>query len=135
MDDDTTLDFRWKGREMNNLGDLVSALGGLTDPEEAVAFKEAYARALRASGVSRIEVTKLASDNLGYLCGYLGRADMLRLLHWLDVDHPVFGRTPMTPEDAFKAGGEWIQTGVTPKDREELENFEQELRHQERKRA
>lgn len=86
-------DFVWQGKELKTIGDLMDAMGAWKTAEEAQEFM----RDFRAH-------TPHADENIGYLTGYFGRDDMMRLQEWSGAAHPIFGRSAPSPEEAFKKG-------------------------------
>lgn len=83
----------WKGRELAIIRDYMDALGGLENPEEAQEFMH-LAR----------EDSPYADENIGYLTGYFTPETTQRLQRWCGVTHPIFGRTALTPKEAFELG-------------------------------
>jgi hypothetical protein len=43
-------------------------------------------------------------SNIGYYTGYLDNATADRVMELFDTEHPVFGKTHPTPEEAFRMG-------------------------------
>jgi hypothetical protein len=84
----------WKGKRIQTIGDLMDALAGLKDKDEARAFMILY---------RRFE-PQHAAANVGYVCGYFDSVTSLRLQEWCETAHPIFGRRTPTPEEAFEAG-------------------------------
>lgn len=87
-----TKPFIWKGKKIETAGELCSALNSLTE-DEAPAFRKA------AEGFGPV-----ALSNIGYCIGYLDRETRRKLYKWLDVEHPIFGKTEPTPDEAFEMG-------------------------------
>ena len=83
----------WQGKLLKTYGDVTDALAGLSSAEEAVDFMRQY-RAVQPH----------ADTNVGYLTGYFGAADAQRLRQWCGVQHPIFGSTTPTVQEALTAG-------------------------------
>lgn len=83
----------WKGEMLHTYGDVMRAMAAVESQEEAAEFMDLY----RAENPS-------ADENIGYMTGYFSREEKHRLQELFDVEHPIFGRSDPTPEQAFKAG-------------------------------
>lgn len=83
----------WKGKNIESMGDLIDAVTGCINREEAQEFMAQY----------RAE-SPYARENIGYLAGYLSREQATRVFDWFEVSHPVFGTSFPTAEEAFAAG-------------------------------
>lgn len=84
----------WKGNKLKTIGDLmILGIDKCETKEEASEFMRLY----RAANPH-------ADVNIGYLSGYYGQSEMMRIQEWFGVAHPIFGRAIPTPEEAFNAG-------------------------------
>lgn len=94
---------------------LASAVQDVESEAEAVTFLKAYAAYIKGvRGCTAQEAVRIASDNIGYFAGYYGRDAQRRVLTYYRVEHPIFGRSEPTPEQAFQTGmvmGEAVRTG------------------------
>ncbi|MHB1778002.1 MAG: hypothetical protein ACYCU7_18770 [Acidimicrobiales bacterium] len=85
--------MKWRGKDLNTVGDLLDAVCKCGSREEAQEFMRLY----------RAETTH-ADANIGYISGYCDGGTMQRIQDWCSVAHPIFGRSIPTPEEAFEAG-------------------------------
>jgi hypothetical protein len=53
------------------------------------------------------EARKIVLQNIGYYCGYYPAELADKVYEMFDTEHPVFGKTHPTPEDAFRLEQEW----------------------------
>ena len=67
------------------------------------------------------EAKKIVLANIGYFCGYYPAELADKVYEMFDTEHPVFGRTHPTPEEAFRLGQEW---GQRAKEKAQKENAE-----------
>ncbi len=92
------MSLMWKGRQVENVTDLMPAIESCKTREEAAEFMEKYR-----------EGTKEADANVGYLSGFYASEDMKRIWDWFGVSHPIFGTTVPTVEEARKHGIRWTR--------------------------
>lgn len=86
--------MEWKGHKLETIGDLMDkGIDACETREEAEEFMKQY----RAENPH-------AYANVGYVSGYYGREDMVRIQDWFQTAHPIFGRSAPSPEEAFAAG-------------------------------
>lgn len=85
--------FVWRDKPRVTIGDLTDAMEECTTVEEAREFMSAYRT-----------FTPHADVNIGYLTGYYGHTEAARLRDWFQVEHPIFGKTTPTVEQALEAG-------------------------------
>jgi hypothetical protein len=52
------------------------------------------------------EARRITLMNIGYYTGYLDHETADKVMNLFETEHPVFGRTHPTPEEAFKLGRE-----------------------------
>lgn len=90
--------MNWRGKELVTVGDISTAMQSCATKEEAQEFMKLY----RAD-------SPYADSNIGYLTGYFGREEMIRMQDWFGVAHPVFGNAVPTPEEAFEAGQRMVE--------------------------
>jgi hypothetical protein len=84
--------------------------GKINTKEEAAALVAEEAAA--ASDFYKIPVETAAANilsNIGYFTGYLDHASADRIMEMFDCEHPVFGRTHPTTEEAYRIGLEYGQ--------------------------
>ncbi len=86
--------MKWKDEELKTAGDLMKkGIEKCDTPEEAQEFM----RLFKAEN-------PYAEENIGYISGYYDTEEKQRIQEWFCVEHPIFGRTNPTPEQAFEAG-------------------------------
>ncbi len=85
--------MEWKGKNLENLGEVLDASVQCSSPEEARAFLALW----------EIE-NPHAKDNLGYMIGYLPDASQDRMNEWFGVQHPVWGRRHPTTDEILVKG-------------------------------
>ena len=75
--------------------------------EEASKFIDNYTQYLTKTGNKSVEEAReVAEINVGYWTGYMSNEVGLRVLDLYDIDHPYFGRTRPSPQEALKIGYE-----------------------------
>lgn len=57
-------------------------------------------------GYDEAEARRVTLVNIGYYCGYLSNETADKVMDLFETEHPVFGRTHPTPEEAFRLGRE-----------------------------
>lgn len=57
------------------------------------------------------EARRITLVNIGYYTGYLDHETADRLMDLFETEHPVFGRTHPTPQEAFRLGRELGEKG------------------------
>jgi hypothetical protein len=84
----------WKGRELKTIGDLMyKGINKCESPEEAQEFMRQY----------KLD-NPHADENIGYLSGYYSSQEADRIRDWFKVQHPIFGLSSPSPEEAFAKG-------------------------------
>jgi hypothetical protein len=86
-------EMQWKGRTLSTYGDLINAVTGCRSPQEAQEFLLAYQA-----------INPHARDNIGYMIGDVDRDVGRRIIEWFGCEHPIFGTTFPTAQEAFEAG-------------------------------
>ena len=76
----------------------------ITDQVEADAYFEMCVEHTMRLGKSRQEAEKIERSNLGYYAGYYDHETMARVNRLFHTQHPIFGKTIPTAEEAFEAG-------------------------------
>jgi hypothetical protein len=69
----------------------------------AIIAEEVEARA-RATGQSEEEAKAILLANIGYCSGYCDHALADQIMKLYETEHPIFGRTHPTPEEALRLG-------------------------------
>ena len=96
----------WKGRELKNMGDLMSyGIERCDNREEAQEFMRLYE-----------QENVHARENIGYIAGYFSTEQADKIYDWFGVQHPIFGTSHPSAEDAFRAGcrlGEMTKNGMS----------------------
>jgi hypothetical protein len=62
---------------------------------------------------------KIVLQNIGYYCGYYPPAIADKVYEMFDTEHPIFGRTHPTPEEALRIG---MEMGRAAKEKAQKEN-------------
>jgi hypothetical protein len=86
--------MKWNGIELDTVGKVCTALQSLKTQDEADEFMAGM----------REEGPEHADANIGYIIGYLGAEDRLRLYELLKVKHPIFGDQEPSPEEVLAMG-------------------------------
>lgn len=96
--------FTWQGDPLTTIGDLSDAMcriDAIEDEEERQRTADVFMEQYRAH-------TEHADSNIGYLTGYYGHDQMVRMLRLFATQHPIFGGPALadtvTQEGAFAAG-------------------------------
>ena len=93
---------------MNNkitIGDKYGPAMEITDQVEAdLYFEICVKHTMRCSGKTRQEAEVIEQSNLGYYAGYYDSETMVRVNRLFCTQHPVFGNTIPTAEEAFNVG-------------------------------
>jgi outer membrane phospholipase A len=91
-------------RSVSELFNLVQD-GKLKTVKEArvIIAEEVEARA-RATGQSEEEARAILLHNIGYHTGYCDHALADQIMKLYETEHPIFGRTHPTPEEASRLG-------------------------------
>jgi hypothetical protein len=91
-------------RSVSELFNLVQD-GKLKTVKEARAIiaEEVEARA-RATGQTEEEARAILLHNIGYCTGYCDAALADQIMTLYETEHPIFGRTHPTPEEALRLG-------------------------------
>ena len=86
------------------IGDTYAPAMKITDPAEARAYFEACVEHCMSFGKVRAEAEAIERSNLGYYAGYYDAETAGRVLALYGADHPIFGTTRPTPQEAYDAG-------------------------------
>jgi hypothetical protein len=101
---------------------VMRTLGEIMRLARAEDFTKANAEAIVKEQVDEMaailhydpaEAKKMLLSNLGYYCGYYPAELADKVYEMFDTEHPVFGRTHPTPEEAFRKGMEMAQKHKT----------------------
>lgn len=92
-----------------NLGAMMNALEDCHTKEEAAELVSQLTFGVQAERPELLpeEARSIVMQNIGYLTGYLDRAEAARLLALFETRHPVFGAIedwPQTPEETLAMG-------------------------------
>jgi hypothetical protein len=82
--------------------------------QEAAEMAELYSKPLE-------EMRKVLLSNIGYATGYLTHAQADRIFELFDTEHPYFGRSHPSPEDALRMG---MELGKASRRKKERDNGE-----------
>ena len=85
--------MHWHGKTLTTYSDLISAVTHCKTPQEAQEFLAAYQA-----------INPHARENIGYMIGDVDRDVGRRIIEWFGCEHPVFGTTFPTTQEAFEAG-------------------------------
>lgn len=83
----------WHGSDIQTTGEILDAVLACKSQEEAEEFMALYS----------VE-SEHAKENIGYMAGYCSHEDSQRIYDWFDCQHPIFGTTAPTAEEAFNVG-------------------------------
>lgn len=86
------------------IGEKYDPVLSMTTKEEAHAYFEACVEHTMEFGSSREEAESIERQNIGYYAGYADSATMRRVHELFDTEHPIFGRTTPSPQEAIQAG-------------------------------
>jgi len=76
--------MNWKGKEIKNIGETLSAMTDCKNRDEALDFIKAYE--------IYCDTPEIAHSNMGYIMGYISSPDERnRVINLFKVPHPVFG--------------------------------------------
>jgi hypothetical protein len=92
---------------MNVILNLVIDQQITTKEQAAALVEEEVAEMVAHSDLSAEEARKRLLANIGYVTGYLAHKQADYVMELFDTEHPVFGRTHPTPEDACRMGMEY----------------------------
>lgn len=81
--------------------------GTITTREQAAAIVDAEVARMTAAGeVDDATARKNLLDNIGYCTGYCSREHADLIMDLFQTEHPIFGKTHPTPEEALQMGME-----------------------------
>jgi len=87
------------------IGDLYKPCAKVTDKAEAAAyFDKLIEWHMRVTGQDQNESASIIAQNIGYYSGYYDRATSLRIRYLFSCDHPIFGQSYPSAQEAFEAG-------------------------------
>jgi hypothetical protein len=109
--------FNPENKEVLTYGEALHPAMKVQDKEEARQYLADYAAFIQKflekkpnpQGFTAMEI---AMKNIGYFAGYYDAETNRRIQALFDVEHPIFGKTTPTPEEAFNAGVKLTTTGV-----------------------
>lgn len=81
---------------------------GLTK-EEAAALLAAQVDELKSIGLDEDEARRRILHNIGYFAGYYSAEIQDKAYDLFETEHPIFGRSHPTPEEALRLGLEYGQ--------------------------
>ncbi len=102
--------FNPENKESPTYGNALGPIFKITEPEDAIQYKEAYIQYLMKYPEcgSREEATRVANSNIGYYAGYGSNEDRARIESLFLCSHPIFGSIKEngvpTTEEAITAG-------------------------------
>ncbi len=90
----------------HNYGDLMDAVLAIDNPKDAQRFKRGYVAFVRDAPdrAPNDPPEDIVASNLGYMTGYFGRAEARRVRELFAVEHPIFGASEPTAEEAYAEG-------------------------------
>lgn len=81
--------------------------GEIATKEQAAALvKIEAAEAAEFYKISEGEATARLLENIGYMTGYFSSEQADRIMELFDTQHPIFGRTHPSAEEAYRMGHE-----------------------------
>ena len=102
--------FRRNKKAMRSLFEILRLVvdGVITTKEEAAALvDEEVKEAVAAQHITAEDARKNLLASIGYASGYYSYKTADRLLELFDTEHPVFGKTHPTAEEALRMGMEY----------------------------
>ena len=91
-------------KETTTFGQKYGPAMLITDPADAVDYLERCIEHTMAWGADREAAEKIELANIGYWTGYYGGETAARVQRLFGAEHPIFGATQPSPEEAFKMG-------------------------------
>ena len=92
--------------------------GAITTREQAAAYvAEEAGRIAQAYNLTLEEASRRLLDNIGYCTGYCSHEHADRIMDLFQTEHPMFGKTHPTPEEALRMG---IEMGEASRKAKEL---------------
>ena len=107
-------------RSLEQIMNLAQAEDFTKANAEAI-VKEQVDEMVKVLEYNRAEAKKIVLANIGYYCGYYPAELADKVYEMFDTEHPVFGKTHPTPEEALRLGYEW---GRRAKEKAQKENAE-----------
>jgi hypothetical protein len=101
--------FEWYGQKLTTMGEIFDEALRLIDLEDPLLFTEFiddYGTYLDSQHPDE-DGRYLARQNLGYMAGYYDRDVACKVYDAFETEHPIFGKSFPTPEEAFDKGKEW----------------------------
>jgi hypothetical protein len=93
--------MNWNDINLNTYEDLLNIIKNISSPEEAQEFLLAYTK-----------INPDAKEVIGWMIGDVDRDLGRKIIDWFGCQHPVFGKTFPTSEEALKKG---IEAGTDMK--------------------
>lgn len=98
--------FNPENKETLTYGEALNPAMGIKDKAEAQEYLRDYAAFIQKyldkepdpKGRTAIQIAKI---NIGYFAGYYNTETMKRVHEVFDTEHPIFGKTEQTLEEAF----------------------------------
>lgn len=82
----------------------------ITTKEQAAELVETEAAEIAEHyKITQEEARSRVLENIGYVTGYLSHSAADHIMELFDTQHPVFGRTHPTAEEAYRMGQEYAQ--------------------------
>jgi hypothetical protein len=75
-----------------------------TKQQAAALVAEEAAEMAQLCGKSADEWREILLANIGYCTGYYDNATADRIMELFETEHPIFGKTHPSPEEAFRLG-------------------------------
>jgi hypothetical protein len=94
---------------MKTIGELYGPASEVfTEDDADVYFEEVCDYIMTAyvdsASITRAEAAEIARSNIGYMAGYYDKPVRDRMFKLFKCEHPVFGTTEPSPQEAFEAG-------------------------------
>jgi hypothetical protein len=105
---------------MRSISEILNlALDGeITTPEEAAELiEEEVTDRIMVCHISAAEARSTVLENIGYATGYMTPENADRINDLFNTEHPVWGRTHPTAEEALRLGIEYGSRGVKEMER------------------
>ena len=107
-------------RSLDEIMRLASA-EDFTRENAAAIVKEQVDEMVKVLEYDPAEARRIVLQNIGYYCGYYPTDFADKVYEMFDTEHPIFGKTHPTPEEALRIGMEWGRRVKEQAQREEVE--------------
>ena len=86
---------------------LASVEGFTKENAKALVHMQVHEMMSVLTDLGEDEATKRVLSSIGYYTGYLDHATADKIMDLFETEHPIFGKTHPTPEEALRLGLEY----------------------------